>query len=359
MRLARKLWSARPLILGVRTTRLSSTLSSVADELKSRPQGITYDYLSPTPSHLLDVSLQDLLPTIYPVGKTFGDHAGTPLPQGHHMVYFRPAVPHHQLLPDGCDTLHSPSSPTPFTRRMWAGGSVSFDPSANGKLLLDCQRAACVEGIRDVSIKGRAGEEKIFVHIERRYGLAGSSFNDESAIEQLWKGNEAAVVEQRNLVFLREPSTEEREAKAAAEKAGSSAERLIKPQHVADMRIPLLPPASLLFRFSALTFNAHRIHLDPGYSREVEGHRNILVHGPLTLVLMLTVLRSQLREGECIRSFNYRNLAPLYADEQMHICVKRDVGAESPKSGARFDVWIEGAAGGYAVKGSAVFGSTT
>jgi hydroxyacyl-ACP dehydratase HTD2-like protein with hotdog domain len=126
------------------------------------------------------------------------------------------------------------------------------------------------------------------------------------------------------------------------------ADRLAAP-HAADFSVSLIPSQSLLFRFSALTFNAHAIHLDPQYCREVEGHRNLLVHGPLTLVLMLSVLRSQLESGEKVKGFDYRNLAPLYADEELKICVRQD-GAKDNK----YDVWIEGKEGGYAVKGTAV-----
>lgn len=75
------------------------------------------------------------------------------------------------------------------------------------------------------------------------------------------------------------------------------------------------------------------------------------MHGPLTLVLMLSVLRSQLKEGEMVLEFEYRNLVPLYAEEEMKICVRRD----REKKG-RFDVWIEGLGGGYAVKASAIIG---
>jgi hydroxyacyl-ACP dehydratase HTD2-like protein with hotdog domain len=113
----------------------------------------------------------------------------------------------------------------------------------------------------------------------------------------------------------------------------------------------LIPTQSLLFRFSALTFNAHYIHLDPQYCREVEGHRKLLVHGPLSLVLMLSVLRSQLKGGAIVKSFYYKNLAPLYANEEMKICVRKDRGKAS-----QYDVWILGREGGYAVKGSAVTG---
>lgn len=79
------------------------------------------------------------------------------------------------------------------------------------------------------------------------------------------------------------------------------------------------------------------------------------MHGPLTLVLMLSALSSQLKDAsenirrELVQSFTYRNLAPLYVGEEMKVCVRRDRTKEG-----KFDVWIEGSGGGYAVKGSAL-----
>jgi hydroxyacyl-ACP dehydratase HTD2-like protein with hotdog domain len=64
---------------------------------------------------------------------------------------------------------------------------------------------------------------------------------------------------------------------------------------------------------------------------------------------MLSVLRTQLKEGEVVKSFNYRNLAPLYANEVMRICVRKD-----RRKAEKYDVWVEGSGGGYAVKGSAI-----
>lgn len=118
-----------------------------------------------------------------------------------------------------------------------------------------------------------------------------------------------------------------------------------------DFDVRLTPSQSLLFRFSALTFNAHAIHLDPQYCREVEGHRNLLLHGPLSLVLMVSVLRSQLQPGEIIKRLDYRNLAPLYANEELRVCVGKNADKNN-----KYEVWIEGKEGGYAVKGAAVIG---
>jgi len=208
--------------------RQSSALANLARELKSRPLNITYDYLSPTLSHLLNISLRDFLPTscypeyfnaskpILPYIAPLSPHTQNshPLHQGHHLVYFSPPVPHHNLLPDGTDTLHSPPASTRFTRRLWAGGSVAFDKSPASRLYLDGGRAVCVEGIRDVTIKGKAGDEKVFVHIDRCYGYVNPSpdgrarhedegISEEDVVNRIWDSGQAAVVERRNLVFLR------------------------------------------------------------------------------------------------------------------------------------------------------------
>jgi hydroxyacyl-ACP dehydratase HTD2-like protein with hotdog domain len=121
--------------------------------------------------------------------------------------------------------------------------------------------------------------------------------------------------------------------------------------HNPDFSVSMTPSRSLLFRFSALTFNAHSIHLDSQYAKEVEGHRNLLLHGPLSLVLLLSVLRSQLKEGEMVLRLDYKNLAPLYVDEELLICVRKDTQKED-----KYEVWIAGKEGGYAVKGTAEVG---
>lgn len=115
--------------------------------------------------------------------------------------------------------------------------------------------------------------------------------------------------------------------------------------------VKLTPSPSLLFRFSALTFNAHLIHLDPSYARNVEGLLDCLVHGPLTLALMLSVLRGRLKIEEMIRSFHYKNLTPLYVNEEMWICVKR-----SEQNLHKHDIWVQTKEGRLAVKGSALVG---
>lgn len=115
----------------------------------------------------------------------------------------------------------------------------------------------------------------------------------------------------------------------------------------------MTPSQSLLFRFSALTFNAHLIHLDREYARDVEGYRNLLVHGPLSLVLLLHAVSANVKARskgqEVIQDIQYRNIAPLHCDEEMRICGRLK---HSTKNGSLYDIWIEGPSGGVAVKGT-------
>ncbi|UKZ71317.1 uncharacterized protein TrAtP1_012277 [Trichoderma atroviride] len=131
--------------------------------------------------------------------------------------------------------------------------------------------------------------------------------------------------------------------------AAAAAPRIIKYPHPPTHSISLIPTPSHLFHFSALTFNAHSIHLDPGYARWQDGHKTILVHGPLTLALMLRVLNDHVAGAGrgLVKSIVYRNYAPLYVGEEMTVCVRRVRDEE-------WDVWVQGPEGGMAAKGSVV-----
>lgn len=98
----------------------------------------------------------------------------------------------------------------------------------------------------------------------------------------------------------------------------------------------------MLFNFSALTYNAHKIHYTSGY----DGFNRPLVHGPLTQALLLHVLSTEMPTVE-VQTMEYSNLAPLFANEQLTVCLA------APRDG-RVRVWISGPDGGMAVKGSAV-----
>ncbi|KAL1886371.1 hypothetical protein Plec18167_000301 [Paecilomyces lecythidis] len=196
---------------------------------------------------------------------------------------------------------------------MWAGGRVRF-PQQGGPLL-DGRRAVCIEGIRDAKVKGLSGEEKIFVSIERRVATVGEQETEDEIRSRVWQASEedfgdAEIIEKRDLVFLREKTLEQLENDKASFSKGS---RIVKPPSGPEFSFKLRPNKSMLFRYSALTFNAHSIHLDKSYAQNIEGYRNLLVH-----------------------------------DEEMSICAKPKRGLDTNQ----WEVWIAGEDGGLAVKGT-------
>lgn len=194
--------------------------SQLKEQMTRRRLPLIYDYLSPQPSHLLNLSLEGALPRPASASTNTESERILPsilnptyMPIGHHLVYFPPQVPTSLLLPDGTDDLHSPGSP--FNRRMWASGAVRF--FKEGGPLLDGQRAACVEGIRDVTVKGVEGQEKIFVAVERRIATVDERESEDSIRSRVWSPSEdqpwdSIVVERRDLIFMKDRTPQEVQA---------------------------------------------------------------------------------------------------------------------------------------------------
>ncbi len=324
-------------------SRQASTFSNLKQELTSRVLPLLKDDISPLQSILLSKTLKDFLPDSPVYDDLYLQKSR--LPFSHHLVYFPPPTPLSSLLPDGTDPLHSPGDP--FNRRMWAGGSINLKNHQNS--LRTRSHAHCHERIRDVTIKGREGEEKIYVQIERSISHPQRSESLEGPPE---KGSplptDEGLIELRNLVFLRDNAL-----KVSAD-ASLTPTKIIRPHNPPDVSHTLIPTPALLFRFSALTFNAHSIHLDKEYCRDQEGHRNLLVHGPLSLTLMAELLRGHLantsiKNGikephwEHIKTIEYRNLAPLYAEEEMRLCARNSQKGQ-------WELWVEGRDGRLAVR---------
>jgi len=209
--------------------------ASLREELTSRPVIQIPEYLSNTNSHLLNLTLADFLPPACYAPGFSKANLQTPrrtpkvgplnedslLPLGHHLVHFPPQVLNSDLLPDGTDKLHWPGAP--FVRRLWTGGSLSFNRNSIFQLHTNNMSAMCKEEITNVWTKGAEGNEKVFVTIQRRIGGYGHFYEPPR-----WSGKEKpdwgpldrskdqwgkrsmmgklALVETRNLVFLRNKS---------------------------------------------------------------------------------------------------------------------------------------------------------
>lgn len=343
---------------GRHLSSIANLESSLRNDLTKRRIPILHDYLTPQPSYLLSKSLRDFLPSpsaTQPPTTLPSTLCPRPLPPGHHIAYFPTPTTESALLDDGTDVLHCPGPP--FTRRLWAGGFVRFPPE--GGPLLDGGRAVCIEGIRDVRVTGKQGDEKVFVNIERRIARVEDETEDEHNIRQrVWTQNpneqgDAAVIERRDLVFLRETPSNTQQP--------TPRKSLRPPSSEPDFSHTLTPTPSLLFRYSALTFNAHSIHLDPLYTRTHEHHPDLLVHGPLLLTFMLTCLRHHIAASfasstapndaktpptpssvHTIRAITYKNLAPVYCNRPMTVCLKRKNTIKSGNGvGSEWDVWVQ------------------
>ncbi|MCJ1351150.1 MAG: hypothetical protein MMC33_001132 [Icmadophila ericetorum] len=295
--------------------------------------------MSRTPACLLNRTIENYLPRA--AARKAHDHKMALRP-GHHLVYFPQftSLPEGELLLDGTDPLQSPGEP--FNRRMWAGGRMKFQ-SDKDLIFATMPTLRCHERISDVTVKGLPGNEKAFVNIERRIEAAGR--------ENASLSETGIIIEDRSIVFMRENFAKKTKG------LNEVVNKILKPSHEPTYSHEIIPSPTLLFRFSALTFNAHRIHLDKQYCFDIEGHRNLLVHGPLSLILILEVLQHHLtyEEGyrnacKAIKEIEYRNLAPLYAEEMMRICGRKN-------GEGKYEVWIEGKYGGLAVKGVVTVGS--
>ncbi|KAF8604125.1 hypothetical protein BDV93DRAFT_606158 [Ceratobasidium sp. AG-I] len=269
---------------------------------------------------------------------------------GTELTLFPPLVRTSALLPDGTDQSYS--SPAPFSRRMWAGGAFAFD--AQNPLLVG-QEVKCETTVEDVELKGwdkaresgeLGNEAMVFVKQQRKV-------SNEIGV---------AVVERRTHVYRPELAGES--AKGTDEKLGVKGKEkkllLHADQLPPDEQFTFTPSAHTLFRFSALTFNAHRIHLDPIYSVQQEGHEDRLVHGPLTALLLLRLAHANTPPGSHIAAFQYRATHPLVVDRPLSLNLRWVSGSrQTPNKGNKptaVDVWATNDKGVVGMRGSVVFG---
>jgi len=174
----------------------------------------------------------------------------------------------------------------PLPRRMWAGGEVLFSGAFHQGDLV--QRDSTVEAITfKTGSTGRLG----FVAVRHDYGVAG----------------QAVVSERQDLVYRADPGP------GAPQPVSPVAPDLGPP--LADLC--LQPDPVLLFRYSALTFNGHRIHYDHRYATGVEGYADLVVHGPLQATWMLNLAARVL--GACPSRFAYRGVSPLTCGQKIRV----------------------------------------
>ncbi|MGX5711484.1 FAS1-like dehydratase domain-containing protein [Sphingopyxis terrae subsp. ummariensis] len=221
------------------------------------------------------------------------------VPQAYHWCLCLPDAPTAILGADGHpvreDSDDSFLPPIPLPRRMWAASKVEFlNPLRPGQSVMRSSRVAA---------------------ITEKQGGSGTLVFAEVAHETLGDG-ELAVREIQSIVF-REPApagappAPPPPGEGRFDPAGWDAHRM------------LVPSETLLFRYSALTFNSHRIHYDLPYATEEEGYRGLVVHGPLTATLLLDLAARHFGDNALTR-FDFRGTSPAICGEELHLALRGD-----------------------------------
>jgi 3-methylfumaryl-CoA hydratase len=203
---------------------------------------------------------------------------GSPLPPLWHWFFFLPRVAQSQLGPDGHPQRGGFMPPIDLPRRMFAGARARFfRPLAIG----EWARRQSI--IRDVSEKaGRTGR-LAFVTVRHQIEQAGA----------------ICIEEEQDIVY--------REAGAPV---AAPERREAPPPPAGSWSRMITPDPTLLFRFSALTFNAHRIHYDRDYATTGEGYPALVIQGPLVAILLMELVR--VNSPRSLSTFTFRGLAPLF-----------------------------------------------
>ena len=230
---------------------------------------------------------------------------GSAVPALWHWLYFLPHARQSEIGPDGHAKRGGFLPPVPLPRRMWAGGRLRWEA---GNPLRMGQQVQRVSTIRSVQHKtGRSGE-LLFVLVEHR-------FSNQDGL---------ALTEEHDIVYRGaarpgDPVPPPQQPPLAGQAAWS---RTIVPDDV------------LLFRYSALTFNGHRIHYDRQYVTQVEGYPGLIVHGPLIATLLLDLLRRQL-PGARVVAFDFKALRPTF---DLH---PFSVHGKPREDGRTIDLWAQ------------------
>ncbi len=258
---------------------------------------------------LIDVRQAEMMSATFdkPILKS-GDH----LPACWHWAWFNDAKPHSELGRDGHPKRGGNGllPPIQLPRRMWAGGRLEF--------------------IKPILIGREITKRSTIQKIAEKNGSTGS-LCIVTVLHELLDGDDLCISEQQNLVFREDPKPNSVKATPPTPPEAATTSREISPDPVT------------MFRYSALTFNGHRIHYDVDYARDVEGYDGLVFHAPLTATLLLGLAKEI--AGKKITNFKYRATSPLFGHEKFTIHSKHE--------GDDIIVWAQTPAGGQAMIGEA------
>ena len=230
-----------------------------------------------------------------------------------HWLYFLPLYRRRETGHDGHALRGGFLPPVPLPRRMWAGGRLEFrQPLRVGDLVERLSRIVSVD-----HKQGRTGA-LVFVLVRHEIRAGGA----------------VAIVEEHDIVYRDAPAPGE--APPAPKVAPADAQ----------WRQDVVPDDVLLFRYSALTFNGHRIHYDRRYVTTVEGYPGLVVHGPLIATLLVDLARDRCAPAD-IAAFSFRAVKPIFDVAPFAVCGAREPGGNAVR------LWAQDADGHLAMEATA------
>jgi 3-methylfumaryl-CoA hydratase len=239
---------------------------------------------------------------------------GDALPNPWHWLYFHTAPRASLVAADGRGTSEGLLPPFPGLARMWAGGAFAFE--------------------RPIRIGDSIEKRSRVVAIAEKQGRTGPLVF--ASVEHVLDGTSGICLTERQDIVFRQPTRYS---------GADEGERAVL---TPAWRREVVPDEVLLFCYSALTYNSHRIHYDWRYAMEAEGYPGLLVHGPLTCTLLFDLIRRSVPDRG-LASFDYRALRPL-------ICGRRLVIAGAlVDGGSAVEVWAEDDRGFLAMRGRGDF----
>jgi 3-methylfumaryl-CoA hydratase len=240
---------------------------------------------------------------------------GDAAPSTAHWCLAQPVYPMSQLGPDGHPTRGGFLPPVPLPRRMWAGGELEFiEPLRVGDEMKRSSR------ISDVTIKTGSTGALCFVSVQH----------------EIYSPRGVAIRERQDIVY-RDVAPAGQSA-APAKSAAPPAPAKHRKSHMAD--------EVLLFRYSALTFNGHRIHYDRDYVTTVEGYAGLIFHGPMQAAFLVE-FAAKLHGGSAPKKFAYRGVQPLFAPGEFSVNANETDGS--------MELWTANSEGVPTMKGTATW----
>ena len=205
---------------------------------------------------------------------------GTPLPCLWHWLYFLPIHAQSEIGPDGHARRGGFLPPVSLPRRMWAGSDFEFHEAL-------CVGDALARTSTIVDVKEKSGRTGSLVFVKVRHEIRRNGATG------------VALTEHHNIVYRAAPEPGD---VAPPPQAAPTAFDWVRRITADDV---------LLFRYSALTFNGHRIHYDRKYVTEVEGYPGLIVHGPLIATLLMDLLRRHMPDAT-VRKFEFKAVRPTF-----------------------------------------------